>query len=42
MAQSQYRKGLIFDDGAYNKVLLKAPLSRRLYVVPARASQTTE
>jgi len=38
LAQSQYRKGLIFDDGAYNKVLLKAPLSRRLYVVQARAS----
>ncbi len=30
--------GLIFDDAAYDKVLLKAPLTRSFYSVPSRAS----
>ncbi len=29
-------KGLIFDDFAYQQVLLKAPLTRGLYVVPSK------
>jgi len=38
LAQPEYGMGLIFDDEAYDEVLLKAPLTRGFYVVPARSS----